>query len=81
VYKRQGNTLHGTSITEESVGVVVDQLESGLVEDGGSVALSDGKTDSVGETLSKRTGGDFNTGSVVLFRVTGCDAVDLLYGD
>ena len=40
--------------------------------------LSDGKTDGVGETLAKRTGGNLKTGSVVRLRMTGSDRVDLL---
>lgn len=45
--------------------MVVDQLEAGLVEDGASVPLSNGKTDGVGETLTEGTGGDLDTGGVV----------------
>jgi hypothetical protein len=58
--------------------VVVDQLETGLVEDGGSVPLGNGETDGIGETLAQRTGGDLNTGRVMGLGVTGSDAVDLL---
>jgi hypothetical protein len=67
----RGNTLHSTSISEETVGVVVEELETGLVEAGGEVSLSHGKTDGIGETLSKRTSGDLNTGGVVSLGVTG----------
>ena len=73
-----GNTLHSASITEESVGVVVDKIETWLVEDGSSVGLSNSHTDGVGETLTKRTSGDLNTGGVVSFGVTGSLAVELL---
>jgi hypothetical protein len=73
-----GNTLHSASIAEESVCEVVDQFESGLVEDGSSVLLCNGKTDGVGETLAERASGDLNTGGVVGFGMTGSDAVDLL---
>lgn len=37
-----GNTFHGTSITEETVCVVVDDIVARLVEDSGSVSLSNG---------------------------------------
>ena len=74
-----GDTFHGATITEEAVGVVVDQVETGLVEDGGSVSLGDGETDGVTETLTERTGGDLDTGGVVGLGVTGGDAVDLLF--
>lgn len=75
-----GDTLHGTAITEEGVGVVVEQLKAGLVEDTTGVGLSNGETNSVGETLAKRTSGDLNTGGVVGLGVTGGDAADLLVG-
>ena len=73
-----GNTLHGAAITEEHVGVVVEQLEAGLVEDSTGVGLSNGQTNSVGETLTQRTSGDLNTGGVVSLGVAGGDAVNLL---
>jgi hypothetical protein len=73
-----GDTLHSAAITEEGICVVVEQLVTGLVEDGGRVPLSNSKTDSVGETLTKRTSGDLNTGGVVGLRVTWGDRVDLL---
>lgn len=62
----RGNTLHETSISEEHEGVVVDQLISRLVIDGSSVGLGNGKTDGIGETLSKGTSGDLNTRSIGL---------------
>jgi len=58
--------------------VVVDNLEAGLVEGTSGLSLSNGETNSVGETLSKRTSCDFNTGCVVGLGVTGADGVDLL---
>jgi hypothetical protein len=73
-----GNALHSAAITEEHECVVVDQIEAGLVEDSGSVGLGHGETDSIGETLAERTGGDLDTGGVVGLRVTRCDRVDLL---
>lgn len=73
-----GNTLHGATIAEEAVGVVVDEVVAGLVEGGGGVLLGDGKTDGVGETLTKRTSGDLNAGGVVSLGVAGGDAVELL---
>lgn len=72
------NTLHSTTITEDGVCVVVEESIAGLVEDGGTVSLGNGETNSVGETLTERAGCDLNTGSVVGFRVTGGLAVKLL---
>lgn len=72
------NTLHSTSITEDSVCVVVEEVISGLVEDRSSVSLGDGKTDCVGETLAERSSGDLNAGSVVRLGVTRGKAIQLL---
>jgi hypothetical protein len=74
-----GDTLHSTAITEEHVGVVVEELEAGLVVDTTGVGLGHGETDGIGETLAKRTSGDLNTGSVVSLGVTRGDAVNLLH--
>ena len=74
----RGDTLHSTAVTEEGVCVVVEQLVAGLVEDGGRVPLSNGKTDGVGETLAEGTSGDLDTGGVVSLRVTRSDGVNLL---
>jgi hypothetical protein len=69
------NTLHQTTVTQEYVCIVVDQVKAGLVEFGGGMVLSNGKTDGVGETLAKRACSDFNTLSIVRFGVTRSDAV------
>lgn len=73
-----GDTLHGATITEEDVGVVVEEVVAGLVEDTGVVSLGHGETDGVGEALTQRAGGDLNAGGIVSFGVTGGDAIDLL---
>lgn len=73
-----GDTLHGASITEEAVCVVIDQVKAGLVEGGSGVSLGNGKTDGVGETLAKRSSGNLDTWGVVALWVTRGDAVDLL---
>lgn len=73
-----GNTFHSTAITEEAVGVVVEEVIAGLVECTSSLSLGNGKTNGVGETLTERTSGDLNTGGVVSFGVTGSLAVKLL---
>ena len=50
-----GNTLLQASVSGDHEGVVVEQLETGLVEGGSHVGLTDGQTNSVGETLTKGT--------------------------
>jgi hypothetical protein len=73
-----GDALHQATIAEEGVSVVVDKLETVLVEDGAGVSLGNGQTDSVGDTLAKRTSGDLNSGGVVSLGVTGSAAVNRL---
>lgn len=46
---------------EQTVGVVVDQVEAILVVHGAEVSLCNGKADRVGEALAKGTGGDLDT--------------------
>lgn len=58
--------------------MVVEELVARLVEGGGSLGLSNGETDRVGETLAEGTGGDLDTRGIVGLGVTGGDAVDLL---
>lgn len=70
------DTLHQATITEEAVCVVVDQVEAVLVEGGASLSLGNGKTNSVGNTLTERSSGDLDTGGVVRLGVTRGDAVN-----
>jgi len=72
------DTLHGAPIAEEAVGVVCGDIEAGLVENGTGVSLSDGETNSVGETLSEGASSHFDTRSIVSLGVTGCDGVERL---
>lgn len=74
-----GDTLLSATITEESVGVVVNEVVAGLVEDGGSVCLGNSETNGVSETLTERAGGDFNSGGIVSLGVTGGDGIESLW--
>jgi hypothetical protein len=67
----RGDTLHVATITHDNVGVVVNEIHTGLVETGSQVLLSESKTDTVGDTLSERTGGDLNTLGKEILGVTG----------
>lgn len=71
-----GDTLHQATVTEEAVCVVVDKVEVLLVEGGASLSLGNGKTNSVGDTLSEGTSGDLDTRGVVGLGVTRGDAVN-----
>lgn len=73
----RGNTLLQATISEEDVGVVVDQVEVVLVEDTSQVGLGDSETDGVGDTLSKGTGGDLDSVSDVNLRMTGGSGTEL----
>lgn len=73
-----GDTFLGAAITEDTVCVVVEQVISWLVEHGTGVSLGDGKTNGVGDTLTQRTGGDFDTGGIVRLGVTRGDTAKLL---
>ncbi len=58
--------------------MVINELESRLIEFSGSMVLSDGKTNSIGESLTQRTGGDLNTFGVMGLRMAGGDRIDVL---
>lgn len=60
-----------------TVGVVVDQVEAGLVVEGGQMRLSNTQANAVGETLTERTGGDLNTIGVANLGVTRGQGADL----
>jgi hypothetical protein len=62
----RGDALHSTSIAEEDICVVVEQVISGLVEVGGAVSLSHGKAHSIGEALTQRTGCHLDTRGIML---------------
>lgn len=72
------DTLHQATITEEAVGVVVNQVEARLVEGGGSVSLGHSQTNSIADTLTQRASGDLDTGSIVSLGVARGDAVNSL---
>jgi len=71
------DTLLEASVTEEAVGVVVNDLEIGLVEGRSDVCLGNGESDSVGDTLAERAGGDLDTVRDAELRVAGRDGVEL----
>ena len=72
------NTLHSTSISEETKSVIVDQVKVRLVELGSSVGLSNCETNSIGEALTKWASSHFNARCVLRFRMPWGNAVDLL---
>lgn len=73
-----GDTFHSTPVSEEAECVIVDKLETRLVEFGSSVSLGNGKANSIGKTLTKRTRGHFDTRCILSFWMSRGDTVNLL---
>ena len=73
------DALHGAPITKEAVCIVAEQIIVWLVEHGSGVGLSYSKANCIGEALTKRASGNFNTFGIVAFRVAGSDTVNLLW--
>jgi len=73
-----GDTFHSTPISEEAECMIVDKLETRLVELGSSVSLGNGKANSIGEALTKRPSGHFDTRCILSFWMSGGDTVNLL---
>ncbi len=65
------DALHHVAVAADTVNMIVEQLVAGFVETGGHVALGDSKTYCVGKALTKRTGGDFDTGCQSVFGMAG----------
>eukprot|EP00659_Diplonema_papillatum_P022586 gene22587-biopygen22916 len=72
-----GNAFHHAAITEEHVGVVVDNVVVRAVELRSQHFFSQGKTHGVGQALAQWTGGGLNARGVAVFRVARGAAVDL----
>ena len=66
----RGNSLHVASISHDDVGVVVHEVHAWLVEAGSKVLLSEGKSNSVGNSLSERSGGHLNSLGQEVLRVS-----------
>lgn len=74
-----GNAFHGTTITEEDIGMVVDEVVARFVEDGTEMSLGNSQTNCVGKALSQRPSGDLDPGGVMCFGMARGDAIDLLF--
>jgi len=60
-----GNAFLEAAVTDKDVGEAVKEVETRAVERGGSLSLGDGETDSIADTLTERTGSDFNARGIV----------------
>lgn len=65
-----GNAFHETTVAEEHVCVVIDEVIAGLVENSSRVCLSNCKTNGIGETLTEGTSGDLDTRGIGLYPKT-----------
>lgn len=72
------NALHSATISKECKGVVIDELKSWLIELGSGMGLCDCKTDGIGKTLAEGASSNFDTGCILSFGVTRCDAINCL---
>ena len=61
-----GNSLLQTTISAESVNVVVDNGETLLVEGSGQIGLSNSHTDGIAHTLSQRTSANLHSSGLHL---------------
>ncbi|MND93572.1 hypothetical protein D3C80_857610 [compost metagenome] len=72
-----GNAFHHAAITQEHIGVVVDDVVARTVELRRHDFFSQGKTHGVGQALAQWTGGGFYARGVAEFRVARGAAVQL----
>ncbi len=71
------DAFHQAAVTQEDVGVVVDDVEAGTVEFLAQQALGQRHADRVGEALPQRAGGGFHARRDAVFGVAGGLAVQL----
>ena len=74
----QGRGIASNRFQQQTVGVVVDEVELGLVEGGSGVSLGNGQTNSVADTLAKGASGDLNARGVMSLGVSGGLAANTL---
>ena len=63
------NTFHSTSITKEHICIIIDQFIARLIEDSTRVSLSNGKTNSIAETLTKGASCNFHSWCIMLYDI------------
>ena len=55
--------------------MVIDEIETWLIELGSCVGLCNCKTDGIRKTLAEGTSRYFDAGCILSFGVTGCDTI------
>jgi len=64
-----GNPLHHATITQENVGIVIDDIMSGTIKLRRQRLLCQRHANTIGNTLAQRPGGSFDTGGIAVFRM------------
>ena len=64
------NTLHQTAVAHENIGIVINDREIRSVEVFSENLFSKCHTYCIGNTLTQRTGGGFNTRCISVFRMS-----------
>lgn len=72
------DTFHSAAIAEKGKGMVINDLEAGLVEVGSSGSLRNSKPNGIGEALTQGTRSDLDTRSILGLWVAWCDAINAL---
>lgn len=72
------DALHSTAITEETIGMVIDQLETWLIENGSCMGLGHCKTNGIRESLAEWASSDLDARGILTFWMAGGDAVNSL---
>jgi hypothetical protein len=72
------NTFHSASITKNAICMVIDNFKARLIEYSCGMCLSNSKTNGIAEALTEWTGGNFDSGGIMRFGMSGSNAVYLL---
>lgn len=72
-----GLCVHPNGFGQQTIRIVVDEVEAILVEGGTKMSLSDGKTDCAGDALSERAGRELDTICVAGLWMAWCQGIDL----
>lgn len=73
-----GNALHSAAVTENTICMIVDNLEARFVEVGSGLCLSNCQTNGIGKPLAQWASCDLDPWCILGFGVAGCDAIDSL---
>src|SRR5262245_60366256 len=72
-----GYAFHQVTVADDSIGKVIDDLESRLVVAGGQIGFGDGHPDPAAKTLTERSCGSLYSRSYAALGMAGCPALPL----